>query len=98
MPCSHTAMRCIPLVLLVTVTGALASGCAARTEDAEASDAAFTGTEPSDSDGDGVPSTFHKDRLLEDSFYAAKDWATADEVQHFLENTVWNRASWLATE
>lgn len=46
----------------------------------------------------GVPDAFDRDHLMDDGFYEASDWATAAEVQRFLERTPWERPSWLARE
>jgi hypothetical protein len=72
-------------------------GCAPKDEDVDAADGALVASGEAGG-GDGIPSSFDKDRLMEDSFYAAKNWATGAEIQRFLEDTVWGRRSWLAEE
>jgi hypothetical protein len=84
-------------VLAAFVVGLGFVACAPKAEDIDAEDGALSASGET-SDIDGIPSSFDKDRLMEDTFYAAKGWATSDEIQRFLENTVWGRRSWLATE
>lgn len=86
------------LAILAFVVTAIAAGCAS-TADVEQTEE--TGDAISRQDRvtvAGIASEFQRNRVMEDSFYSNASWATASEIQAFLENTVWNKPSWLATE
>jgi len=84
-------------VVRVLASLAIASGCAATVTDGggETDTLAVPATS---GEIEGVPLTWNRDHLMDDSFFEAKDWASAEEIQRFLERTVWDRPSWLARE
>lgn len=87
------------LAILAFVVTAIAAGCASTTEVEETTEESGDAITRDDAvNVPGIASEFQKNRVMEDSFYANASWATASEIQAFLENTVWNKASWLATE
>lgn len=84
----------------ILTTTAIVSGCAvSASNDGASSDDAFTGSGAGDYDTvSGIPGDFDHNRVMDDSFYEASNWATTEEIQSFLEKTVWGKASWLATQ
>ncbi|MFO0735385.1 MAG: hypothetical protein U0270_05880 [Labilithrix sp.] len=88
------------LAFLALVVMAIVAGCAstADVEEIDESGDAISSFTGASTDVAGVPTTFQRNRVMDDAFYTDSSWATAAEIQSFLENTVWNRPSWLATE
>lgn len=76
----------------VLIAVALAAGCT-TVADGEGAPSSVASAEL-----EGVPATWDRDHLMDDSFFEAKDWASTAEIQRFLEHTVWDRPSWLAKE
>lgn len=89
------------LAILALVVTAFASGCASAADVEEAEESGASTNDMTSGAGAavaGIPSAFNHNRVMDDAFYMDSDWASADEIQAFLENTVWNKPSWLATE
>lgn len=83
---------------LSVVTLTLGCGSTATVTDPVPTDEGLGGMSMSSADVVGIPSTWDRDHLMDDAFFEAKDWATAAEIQRFLDRTVWDRPSWLAKE
>jgi hypothetical protein len=85
-------VRAIALLLLSSL--AFSTGCGPQSDgNATAGDEALGGPTVA---VPGVPSTFDPNHLMDDDFFLAKDWATADEIQALFEKTPWGSRSWLA--
>lgn len=81
----------------LVVLAALGSG-ACQAEATEESDDASSDLSSTNDSPDGVPATFNKNHIVDDDFYVNSNYATAEQLKRFLQDTPHKAAkhSWLA--